>query len=166
MPFHEHHFQCCCSRYENFQYYRRSLGCCRLDLTTANPCHRHLHFHTVGYNYEYLDVAVTVASNVVALKTDPCDLFPLGSTFPLFLTRPRVLPMVLGITYPIFQSVSSVYVLLGSYELTPISCCLGLRIQSKLICWCSLLVVRVVLILRSVRYYAHPLVHRFCKLIE
>ena len=42
------------------------LVVCRLELSTANPCRRHLHFHTVGYFYKYLGVAMTIASNVVA----------------------------------------------------------------------------------------------------
>ena len=44
----------------------RSLGCCRLELSTAITCRRHLHFHTVSYYYKYLDVTIVVASNVVA----------------------------------------------------------------------------------------------------
>ncbi|KAF5760902.1 hypothetical protein HanXRQr2_Chr16g0758881 [Helianthus annuus] len=86
MSFHEHHFQCC-FRYENFQYCRRSLGCCHLDLTTVNPFRSHLCFHAVGYDYEYLGVVVTVSSNVVACNgvlgpfTNRVHLFTFRVTF-------------------------------------------------------------------------------------
>ena len=47
-------------------YCHRSIGCCRLELSTTITCHRHLHFHTASYYYKYLDVTIVVASNVVA----------------------------------------------------------------------------------------------------
>ncbi|MFS7920808.1 hypothetical protein Hanom_Chr03g00229111 [Helianthus anomalus] len=65
MSFYEHHSQCC-FRYENFQHCHRSLGCCHIDLTTVNPFRSHPCFHVVGFDYDFLDVAVTVASAVVA----------------------------------------------------------------------------------------------------
>ncbi|MFS7997122.1 hypothetical protein Hanom_Chr12g01138031 [Helianthus anomalus] len=65
MPLHEHHFSCGCTRGEDFQYNRRSLGCCRFDLATTTPSRRHLRFYTVGCHFKFLDVAVTGASYAV-----------------------------------------------------------------------------------------------------
>ncbi|MFS8002451.1 hypothetical protein Hanom_Chr13g01202211 [Helianthus anomalus] len=65
MPFHKHHYQCCYGHVDS-QYYHRSLGCCRLELSTANPCRRHLHFHTVGYDYEYVHLFTFCAASYYA----------------------------------------------------------------------------------------------------
>ncbi|KAJ0603461.1 hypothetical protein HanHA300_Chr02g0038511 [Helianthus annuus] len=74
--------------------------------------------------------------------------------------------MVRAVTQSALQSIVINFVPIGSYESTPMSRWLGLRIRLESYCCCPLPVTRVVQMLKSVRYYVYPLVHRSCKLTE